>query len=283
MQSLNEELMTVNAELRTKNEELSHTTDDLKNLLDGTEIATIFLDNHLNIKRFTPSISQFFNLIQSDIGRPIGDIALNLRHEDLVADSRSVLKSLAFKEIQVQMKDARWFLMRIMPYRTVSNVIDGVVITFIDISRLKQMESNLQEREAELHESQEFAAGIIATLREPFMVLDAGMRVVSANTAFHEMFKTKPRETEKCTLYTLGSGIWNVPELKMLLEEVLPEHGQFQDFRIEHDFPTIGHRVLSLNARQLNHDKHKSSGRKILLAVEDITPKTTQASRATAN
>jgi two-component system CheB/CheR fusion protein len=271
MQSLNEELMTVNAELRTKNEELSHSTDDMKNLLNGTEIATIFLDSHLHIKRFTPSITQVFNLIPSDNGRSIGDISLNLMYENLVPDAHKVLETLAAKDLQVTSKDKRWFQMRIMPYRTIANVIDGVVITFMDITQLKELESTLIEREARLQDAEEYASSIIATLHEPFLVLDAEMQITSASLAFCELFKTTQKETEKRSLYTLGNGQWDIPELKVLLEEVLPEKTQFQDFRIEHDFPTIGHKVLTLNARQLHHDKKKRTAPMILLAIEDLT------------
>jgi two-component system CheB/CheR fusion protein len=264
--------LTVNAELRTKNEELSHTTDDMKNLLNGTEVATIFLDNLLHIKSFTPSITQFVNLIQSDTGRSIGDIALNLRDEDLVKDSTHVLETLVFKETQVQTKDSRWFVMRIMPYRTLANVIDGVVITFLDISQLKQLEASLLDREALLLESQAFAENIIATLREPFLVLDSEMQIVSANRAFYELFQTTPEDTEKRSLYDLGNGLWNISELRRLLEEILPQHNQLQDFRIEHDFPGIGHKILALNARQLYHKQKDHTSPKILLAIEDVTP-----------
>jgi two-component system CheB/CheR fusion protein len=272
MQSLNEELLTVNAELRTKNEELSNTTDDMKNLLDGTEIATIFLDNNFDIKRFTPSITQFVNLIQSDIGRPIGDITLNLRYEGLVVDCKTVLATLAAREIQVQSTDEKWLVLRIMPYRTLANLIDGVVITFMDITQLKQMESILIEREQRLIESQEYAESIIATLHEPFLVMDAEMNVVSANRAFYDLFHTTPLKTEKRSLYSLGDGLWNISELKKLLEEILPRNIELQDYRIVHDFPVIGNRTLALNARQLQREKTKHSIPMILLAIADITP-----------
>ena len=138
MQSLNEELMTVNAELQIKIDEFSQSNSDMKNLLNRTEIATIFLDNELNIRRFTPEATEVFKLIQSDVGRPISHIVSNIRYADIVTDVQKVLDTLMYKEAQVQTKDGHWYLMRIMPYRTSDNAIDGAVINFIDITTMKR-------------------------------------------------------------------------------------------------------------------------------------------------
>ncbi len=154
LQSMNEELITLNAELQAKNDELSMANNDMRNLLNSTQIPTIFLDNDLNIKRFTPHATSIFTLIASDTGRPITDISSNLEYEDLVADVRSVLESLMFKETQARTKDGRWYTIRIMPYRTMDNMIDGVVITFNDISNHKMMEETLRENRAQLADSE---------------------------------------------------------------------------------------------------------------------------------
>lgn len=138
MQSLNEELQTVNAELQSKLDDLSWVNNDMSNLLNSTEIATIFLDNSLKVRRFTTPINQLFKLIMSDIGRSLSDIVNQLNYDDLEKDSIEVLRTLIFIEKQVSAKDGRWYKVRIMPYRTQDNVIDGVVITFTDISDLKK-------------------------------------------------------------------------------------------------------------------------------------------------
>jgi len=269
MQSLNEELLTVNAELQNKNEALSQAYDDMKNLLNGTEIATLFLDNNLNIRRFTPQITRVINLREADIGRPVAEIVPNLKFEEFIRDVKQVMETLIYRETQVQTKDDQWYLMRIMPYRTLANVIDGAVITFMDITPLKQLEKTMREQEILLKDARAFAENIIATLREPLLILDTQMRVVSANRSYYQLFRTTPRETEKQPVYDLGNGQWNLPELKRQLEEILPQQKELLDLRIEQDFPGIGHRILCLNARELRQQNHQSP--LILLAIEDIT------------
>lgn len=144
MQSLNEELQTVNQELQAKVEELSLTSNDMKNLLDSTDIAILFLDRNLKIRRFTPQVAKVFKLIPSDAGRPITDVNMDLEYPGFTDDIYEVLRTLVFREGQIPTRDGRWFLIRIMPYRTLENVIDGVVITCSDITVSKQLESKLR-------------------------------------------------------------------------------------------------------------------------------------------
>lgn len=146
MQSLNEELQTVNEQLQTKLDDLSRASNDLNNLLNSMEIATVFLDNALNIRRFTSNCTALFKLINSDLGRPLSDISNDLEYPELQQDVEDVLRTLIFKEKEVQANNQRWFKVRIMPYRTHDNIIDGVVITFIDISETKRLEAQLRER-----------------------------------------------------------------------------------------------------------------------------------------
>ena len=141
MQSLNEELQTVNAELQGKVDDLSRANNDMKNLLNGTDIATIFLDGNLRIKRFTEQAKKVIRLIPTDIGRPIGDLVSTLHYGRLVDDAREVLRTLVFKETEVQGEKQEWYLMRILPYRTTENVINGLVLTFVDVSKLKYLQN----------------------------------------------------------------------------------------------------------------------------------------------
>jgi len=147
MQSLNEELQTVNQEQQSKVNDLSQANNDMKNLLNSTGIATLFLDDELNIRRFTNRTVSIIKLIATDIGRPITDIVTDMHYPDLAGDAREVLNSLVFSEKQVSASDGRWFTVRIMPYRTQENRIDGLVITFNDISVAKKLEQNLREIE----------------------------------------------------------------------------------------------------------------------------------------
>lgn len=150
MQSLNEELQTVNSELQGKVDELSRTNNDMKNLLNSTDIATLFLDKELNVRRFTTQATKLIKLIPGDVGRPITDLASDLLYPELPGDAREVLRKLGFAEKPINTRDGRWFTVRIMPYRTQDDRIDGVVITFTDISVAKTLEAQLREKHAAL-------------------------------------------------------------------------------------------------------------------------------------
>ena len=146
MQSLNEELHTVNTELQIKLDELSRASSDMRNLLNSTDIAMLFLDKALNVRRFTPQTAQIIKLIPGDIGRPITDLVSTLKFPELVNDVREVIRTLISRETQLPSRDKRWFNMRIIPYRTVEDKIDGVVITFTDITAAKTLEAKLRKQ-----------------------------------------------------------------------------------------------------------------------------------------
>jgi len=140
LQSTNEELITVNSELQNKVDELSRANNDINNLLASTEIGTIFLDTDFCIKRFTPAVRPIFNLIPSDIDRPIKDISANVEYDNLIEDAKTVLRTLVRKEVEFKNKAGLYFSMRMAPYRTVDNKIDGIVLTFMDITEIKYAE-----------------------------------------------------------------------------------------------------------------------------------------------
>jgi two-component system CheB/CheR fusion protein len=163
LQSVNEELTTVNSQLNEKLAELIATNNDLANLLTATEIATVFLDSQLRIKRFTPRATELFNLIPGDLGRPISHITQNFDGKELAAESEKMLKDLAPSEKEVQTRDGRWHTMRILPYRTLDDRIDGVVITFSDVTRLKHVEQERRELEGRVLHSQKLESlGVLA-------------------------------------------------------------------------------------------------------------------------
>ena len=263
MQSLNEELQTVNAQLRSKVEALTQSDDDMQNLLNSTAISAVFLDGRLNIRRFTEEARQTFNLIPTDAGRPIANLASNLNYDTLVDDAAEVLRTLVVCEREVPTKAGGWRLVRILPYRTMENVIDGVVITLVDITRIKQAEQAAQSNAT-------YAESIVATAREPLLVLDRDLRVVSANRAFLRRFKMTVAEVEGQLIYDLGHGQWKIPELRRLLEKILPGNDHLEGFEVEHRFPVIGRRTMLLNARRLVQLPAQPG--RILLAMEDVTP-----------
>jgi two-component system CheB/CheR fusion protein len=144
-QSMNEELQTINAELHSKLDDLALAQSDMQNLLNSTDIATLFLDNALNVRRFTEHMSRIVHLREGDIGRPLSDLASTLIYPQLHADAKETVRTLAFSEKQIATTDGHWYTVRIMPYRTVANVIQGVVITFVDITAAKELESRLRK------------------------------------------------------------------------------------------------------------------------------------------
>jgi len=154
MQSLNEELQTVNAEQQSKMDEMSRINNDMRNLLNSTEIVTVFLDSQLQIRRFTSGADKLFKLIPGDVGRPLSDITNDLIYPGMTEEAREVLRTLVFSEKQVTTNDGRWFSVRIMPYRTMEDVIGGVVITFADISATKTLESELRAEIARLKDGE---------------------------------------------------------------------------------------------------------------------------------
>jgi two-component system CheB/CheR fusion protein len=149
LQSINEELATVNSELQTKVTDLLRANNDMNNLLAGTGIATVFVDHGLRILRFTPTATQIINLINSDVGRPVGHTVTNLvGYDRLVADVQAVLNTLVPHEVEVQNSEGKWYTMRILPYRTLDNVIEGAVLTFVDITAVKKMQEALRKTNA---------------------------------------------------------------------------------------------------------------------------------------
>lgn len=250
-----ETIRQLNSELKRKFAELDRANSDLQNLLSSTQIATIFLDGELRIKSFTPAAAGMFRLIDSDSGRPITDLAARFNAAHLERDIQEVLRTLAACQRQLAGEGGLHYQMRILPYRTVRNLVDGVVITFTDVTDLKR--------------AQLYADSIVQTVREPLLVLDAEMRVQVANRSFYEKFGVAAGETEGCVLYELGNGQWDIPELRKTLTELLPQKNVLEGFLVEHNFPRIGPKTMLLNARQVRREKGEPE--LILLAIEDVT------------
>ncbi len=243
LQSVNEELITVNAELQAKIEQLAVMQNDMKNLLDNISIGTLFLDVNLRIKRITRDVVKLYRLVDTDVGRPLGDINSNIVNEDLLQAAKNVLETLVPYEGEVRTQGA-YYLARIQPYRTVDNVIDGVVMTFTDITQRVKASNEVKAARA-------LAEAIVNTVTTPLLVLDASLKVISAGDAFYRYFETSAEDTIGRQIYQLGNKQWDIPSLRDLLENILPASQVMEGFRMKHDFPVIGQRELLLSARRI--------------------------------
>ena len=262
LQSTNEELATLNEELENRNQELTRANDDLYNLLGAVQVAIVMLGPDQRIRRFNSTAQEMLNLIPGDAGRPLSNLKLPLEVNDLKGLITEVMDHLVVKEVEVRNREGRWYSLRLKPYRTLDQRIDGVVLALVDIDAMKR---SLEEVE----EARNFAQAIVETLREPLLVLNGDLRVISANNAFYQVFKGVPQETENYLIYELGNRQWDLPALRKLLEEILLQDRVFQDFMVDAEFPLIGRRTMLLNARRLHREG--GHGDLILLALEDIT------------
>ncbi len=248
MQSLNEELMTLNMQYLSKTEEVSQAANDMKNLLDATEIATVFLDNDMVIKRFTPTMRRIMQLQPADVGRPITHFASTLRYEGLERDVRQVLDRLTSVEATIETTADEWFSMRILPYRTLDNYISGAVITFTEVSGLKHLESRLRE-------STRLAESIIETMQEPLLVLDADLCIQSVSQPLARQFQLDANRLRGQPLAALGTPDWDHAPLYAQLHALIKGSGlAFDDLRLpgpQHNQPV---RIFARHLLSAGHD-----------------------------
>jgi len=200
LQSVNEELATVNTELQIKVMDLSRVNNDMNNLLAGTGIGTIFVDHSLRILRFTPATTLFVNLIPADVGRPVGHIVSNLiGYSSMLKDTQEVLDTLVPKEIEVQTSEHKWYTMRILPYRTLDNIIEGAVITFFDITELKIMQETLSKANSDLLR----LAVVIRDAHDAITVHDLNGFILSWNPGAERMYGWSESEALKMNVHQL--------------------------------------------------------------------------------
>ncbi|HVM51452.1 MAG TPA: chemotaxis protein CheB [Candidatus Acidoferrum sp.] len=244
LQSTNEELTTLNDELESRNSELQTVNNDLHNLLTSANIPIIILSLNLRIRRFTLMAERTFNLLPGDIGRPITDLNLPLNIPDLGTHLTEVLDNLATKELEVKSNSGQWWQVRIRPYKTTDNKIDGLVIAVHDIDALK---SNVRLAD----QGRAFAESVLNMVRQPIVALDKNLVVQFLNSAFCQAFQLKAEQALHLRLFDVADGHWNIPALRALLEDVLPRENNVPGFELEHDFPGVGRQRLRLSARRL--------------------------------
>jgi two-component system, chemotaxis family, CheB/CheR fusion protein len=278
LQSTNEELITSNEEARRQNRQLFRLNDDLKNLFDSSHLPIVLLGDDLRIRQFSKVARRVLNVIPTDVGRPFTDLRLNIRVPDLEALLRRVVTGGQPVEREVQSIEGGWYLLRITPYMTSDEQVNGAVLILVDIGALKnvdRLKSLLNERAAAESKAQAarlYAESIVETVRHPLLVLDSELRVQSANRDFYETFRVSPDETLNRRVYDIGGGQWGVPDLQQSLEDVLPGNNVVADVELEQQFPGIGRRTILLNARAIEQVGEGSERmNQILLAIEDIT------------
>ena len=264
LQSMNEELYTVNTELQEKIEELITSNNDIDNLLKSTQIATLFLDEQLQIRMFTPALSEIIPVTSADIGRALDHFSINLKDTSLVSDAQSVLLHNHPVEREVTTGDHKHFLLRIFPYQSSEGTISGLVITLVDLTEITQAQQDLQD-------AKNYAESIVESVKDPLVVLDEALVVVSANSAFYKTFSVTPKETVNRQVYTLGNGQWNQAELRTLLKTIIPNNTIVNDYIIRQNFPSTGLRVLQLDAVRVMQARDLPG--LILLSIRDITEK----------
>lgn len=261
LQSLNEELTALNSQLHETVEQQRATSDDLQNILNSTDMATLFLDADLNIRFFTPAAKSLFNVIASDIGRPLADLTRRFEDDDLLPDARAVLESRASVRREVKANGDRWFMRGMLPYRSKDDQVEGLVITFADITENK---AAVRETEA----ARAYLDSIIATIRQPLVVLDEELRVISASSSFHHVFSVEPEDLIGRYLLTVADHL-NVPALRDFLASVQARGISIKDHEVEIEVPGLGKRMFLMSALVLR--EASAAKRKFLVAIVDVT------------
>lgn len=262
LQSSNEELTTLNDELEHRHSELSQLNSDLTNLFTSLEIPVLILGRDLRIRRFSPAAESLFNLMPSDIGRPVSDMRFSATIPELRSDSAAMMDSGKRSERQIQDANGNTYSLRIHPYRVAAGKIDGAVVALVDTSALQRASDAIQD-------ARRYAEAIIEAVQESLVVLDSDLRVVTANHSFYKTFKVAPKATEGAFIYELGNGQWNIRKLRMSLEKVLSFDTPMLHFEVEHEFPGIGRKAMLLHARQFRSPKGGAA--LILLSIQDET------------
>ncbi|HKM55182.1 MAG TPA: ATP-binding protein, partial [Isosphaeraceae bacterium] len=271
MQSANEELSTVNEELQHRNLELARVNDDLINLFGCVNIPIVMVSRDLRIRRFTSPAERQLNLLATDIGRPIRDIRGNLDFPDLDRRIEAVIETLAPEDHEVVDHRGHWYSVRIRPYITVENKIDGAVVAIVDVDHIKRAA-------AQLKEARDRAKAIVETVWQPLVVLDPGLRVMRANRAFLRMFGTSQEKVEGRPLTELGPGPWMNRDLVASLRTI-PTTGQPLPYHeIDVDLGTLGSRVLQVYACPIDWDDPRDRTM-IFLAMEDVTDRKREQER----
>jgi len=260
LQSTNEELTTLNDELRGRNEELGTVNSDLLNLLGSVQIPIVMVTRDLRIRRITPAAEKVLNIIPSDIGRPIGHLKLNFVFPGLESLIAETIDAVSIREREVEGLDGKMFNLQIRPYKTVDNRIDGAVMVLLDVS-------SVEDQAAALDVARSTGEALMSTIRDPILLLDGDFKVRRANRAFAETFLIDAAEATGRFIFELGDKEWDLPELRRLLEEVLPQRKNFEGFAVDHVFARVGRKRLLVDARRIESGRRREGV--ILLVIRE--------------
>ncbi|MDI1229257.1 MAG: chemotaxis protein CheB [bacterium] len=262
LQSVNEELTTVNEQLQHRNVELNQLNDDMSNLLESTDLPILVIGGDLKIRRVTPKADKVFKLTSNEKPRMVRSLQDEITIPNLEEELLKVIKSGRVVEHEVQTRDNHWWLLRIHPYHGDKGKMDAAVIVLFDIDDIRKVRQ-------ELHNARDYALSVIETVRDPLVVLDGDLRLQTANEAFYKMFDIDRKHAEKNLIYQTAKGLFDKPELRHLLENVLPEKGSLRDYEITMTFKDSRPSTLLLNARRIIYNDNRTQI--FLLAIEDIT------------
>jgi two-component system CheB/CheR fusion protein len=258
LQSANEELQTVNDELQQRNNILTQTGNDLTNLLNSVNIPLLMLTSDLHIRQFTPPMQRLLSVRATDIGRSIDEIRLQLSIEDIEPILHEVLETLGTREIEVRDREGRWYLLRVRPYRTSENKIEGLVVVLLDIDQLRRSQQHLLD-------ANHFTTAVLEAVAVPLIVLSKDFAIRAANTAFRELSQLKPKELEGMSLPELVQLLWGVESMRERLQHLLDDPATPLEF--EHESSTNQRKTLLIRGRVLSHE----GDHVLLLMIDDIT------------
>lgn len=262
LQSSNEELATVNDELQSRAHELERANNDLTNLVTSADIPIVIVGPDLRIRRFTVQAERLLNLIGSDVGRPLSDIKPNIEIPNFNETVVGVIDSVKPMQCEAADSQGHWYSIRIHPYKTADHRIDGAVIAFIDVDRIKRALD-------ETREAREYAEAMVAAVRHPLLVLDRDLRVVSASKSYMSAFQVTEKETIGNLVHRLGNGQWAIPELRAKLEETSRDGTEFDDLVVSHDYPHLGPKTMTVSGRRI--PSTAELGPMVLMQIEDMT------------
>ncbi len=261
LQSSNEELHTVNEELQNRNAILSQASNDLSNLLNSVNLPVLMLSNELAIRQFTPLTQRVMNIRASDVGRPFSELRVNLNVDDLTPLFAEVLDTLAAREIEVQDREGHWYLLRVRPYRTADNKIEGLVVALVDIDQLRRVQH-------ELRAAHDFSRSVIQGVPLPLVVVDSELKIRETNQAFCALTRLDSADLDRRFLPSLAGTLWGLDQkLRDCLETLRNANAMGESFEFEHVATGENARSFCIRGCVLQPDGEQF----LLVTVEDIT------------